>query len=83
MQFDQVSNDRKPETETAEFAICAAIFLPETIEDVWQEVVLDAFSAVGDLNPRSFSFCSLTVMTTSPPRSVNLSAFETGFQMIW
>src|SRR5262245_8787703 len=48
MQFDQISNDCKPDAEAAVCSNIRAVCLTKSIEDVWQEFQANTFSCIAD-----------------------------------
>ena len=79
MQFDQLLDERKAESEAAVFARRRSVRLTESFEDVRQELRRDADPGVGDVNGVGAASTSARTVTT-PPGSVNLIAFDNRFQ---
>ena len=80
MQLDQVPHDREAEAEAAVRARHAAVGLTEAIEDVRQELRGDADAGVGTRSRRAPSIRDEAI-STRPPAGVNLTAFDSRFQM--
>src|SRR4028119_616444 len=48
--FDKMTHDRKAQPQSAKFAGCCSILLPEMFKDIGQKVRINAFSSISYLN---------------------------------
>ena len=73
-------HDRESQSESALFSRNRTFRLPETIEHIRQKLRRDAFTSVSTAR-RTVEPTHFKLMVTTPPRCVNLIAFESRFQI--